>query len=61
MFTVKKLGQWPILKSILFVVDFLIYCLGNRIKRLYLCSWQVLHNQLLLNPPGRERSKGKWS
>ena len=31
------------------------------IKRLYLCSRQVLHNQLLLNPPGRERSKGKRS
>jgi len=31
------------------------------IKTLYLWPRQVLHNQLLLNPPGRERSKGKWS
>ena len=28
------------------------------IKLSYLCIRQVLHNQLLLNPPGRERSKG---
>jgi len=30
-------------------------------RRAYLCYGQVLHNQLLPNPPGWERSKGRWS
>jgi len=45
--------------SYLFIMILKNHC--PTIKRLYLCSWQVLHNQLLLNPPERERSKGKWS
>jgi len=31
----------------------LVYC-----KRIVFLQRQVLHNQLPLNPPGRERSKG---
>jgi NAD(P)-dependent dehydrogenase (short-subunit alcohol dehydrogenase family) len=26
----------------------------------YFCTWQVTYDQLLLNPPGQECSKGKW-
>ena len=43
----------------LFKISLKNHC--ENFKRLYLCTRQVLHNQLLLNPPGRERSKGKWS
>ena len=53
------------MRTVIFWASYLIkFSLKNHcttIKRLYLCTRQVLHNQLLLNPPGRERSKGKWS
>ena len=44
-----------------YLLKFIIKNHCEKIKSVYLCSRQVLHNQLLLNPPGRERSKGRWS
>ncbi len=33
----------------------------QNLKKVVSLQWQVLHNQLLLNPPGWERSKGRRS
>ncbi|MCW3076847.1 MAG: hypothetical protein JWO32_1456 [Bacteroidetes bacterium] len=32
----------------------------GKLKLLLLLHGQVFHDQLLLNPPGWERSKGRW-
>lgn len=34
--------------------------LPGQIQFYYFCAGQVLHDQLLTNPPGWEQSKGSW-